>query len=352
MSSISTSAADAQARRELKQELDSFHIHIHQPDDPPLFTPTPQSTMRPVHWRWADLLRLLQRIGNDLKIDSGGHRRTLRLANPGLPYGTTPTFWCSVQYILPGEIAGAHRHTANAMRFIIQGKGAKSTVDGEQYPFNEGDFVLTPTWCMHDHAHEGSQPMIWLDILDISLVRSLHACFFEACKTQTQHVDAVPLRTYLEYGSGLMRPVRPSPNTRRNPLLAYPFEMAHAALERAAGLPSDPYDDTALEYQNPATGGAVTTTMGVRLLRLRPGFQGQARRHAGSKVYHVVRGEGVTVIDGHRFQWNKGDFLSIPPWAFHSSSNSSSTPAIVLEVNDIPLHQAVGYYREEAPAQA
>jgi gentisate 1,2-dioxygenase len=341
---------DADARLALKDELGRHHIHIHQPDDPPLFTRTPQSSMKSVHWRWPDLLRLLQRIGGDLNIDSGGQRRTLRLANPGLPFGTTPTFWCSIQYILPGEVAGAHRHAANAMRFIIQGSGAKSAVDGEQYPFREGDFVLTPTWCWHDHVHEGKEPMIWLDILDISLVRLLHACFFEEHERKMQPVSNTPLRTYLEYGSGLMRPVHPSACSRRNPLLAYPYEMAQSALERAADLASDPFDDTALEYQNPTNGGSVTTTMGVRMLRLRAGFRGKARRHSGSKVYHVVKGEGVTIVDGQRFEWSKGDFISIPPWALHESANNSTDPAVVLEVNDLPALQALGFYREEAPA--
>jgi gentisate 1,2-dioxygenase len=344
---------DAGARRALKEDLARHQIHIHQPDDPPLFTRTPSSTMKPVHWRWSDLVRLLKRIGEDLDIDSGGNRRTLRLANPGLPFGTTPTFWCSIQYILPGEIGGAHRHAANAWRYIIQGNGAKSTVDGEQYAFHEGDVVLTPTWTWHDHVHEGDEPMIWLDVLDISLVRSLHAVFFEPYEQKTQPVGEHPTRTYQEYGSGLMRPVYPAPCDRRNPLLAYPYDVALPAIERAAGLPGNPFDDTALEYQNPIDGGPITSTMGARLLRLRPGFKGKPRRQTGSKVYHVIRGEGVTNVDGERFEWSKGDFISIPPWAQHASSNeSTSEPALLLEVNDLPTIQALGFYREEFPERA
>ena len=343
-----TSMEDAEARRALKEDLAKHQIHIQQPDDPSLFTRTPNSSMRPVHWRWGDLIGLLKKIGADLNIDSGGNRRTIRLANPGLPFGTTPTFWCSIQYILPGEIGGAHRHAANAWRYIIQGNGAKSAVDGEQYPFREGDVVLTPSWTWHDHIHEGAEPMIWLDVLDISLVRSLHAVFFEPHQQQMQPVSNLPTRTYLEYGSGLMRPVYPSPCDRRNPLLAYPFEMASQAIDRAAALPSNRYDDTALEYQNPTNGGSMTSTMGARLIRLRPGFRGAARRHTGSKVYHVIRGEGATIVDGELFEWAKGDFISIPPWALHETANKSpSEPALMLEVNDLPAIEALGFYREE-----
>lgn len=347
MKQISTSHEDASARQSLKDELDSFSIHIHQPNDPPLFTKTPSSTMTPVHWKWVDLIRLLEKIGKELTIDSGGHRRTLRLANPGLPYGTTPTFWCSIQYILPGEIAGAHKHMANAMRFIIQGSGAKSAVDGELYPFGEGDFVLTPTWCMHDHMHEGTEPMIWLDILDISLVRSLHACFFEVADKKQQDVSDQPHLSYQEYGSGLMHPVYPSDIPRQNPLLAYPAQMAKDALERAATLKGNSFDDIALEYVNPKNGGPVTTTMSTRLVRLRRNFSGTTRRHTGSKVYHVVEGSCEIEVSGTTYHCGKNDFLSIPPWAAHSMRNRTDNPVVLFEVNDIPVMKALGFYREE-----
>lgn len=338
---------DAEARRALKAELDSHHIHIHQPDAPPLFSKTPTSPMHAVHWKWADLKRLLVKIGEGLSMDSGGNRRTLRLANPGLPFGTTPTFWCSIQYILPGEHAGAHRHQANAMRFIMQGEGARSAVDGEEYPFGEGDLVLTPNWSWHEHAHDGAEPMIWLDILDISLVRSLHATFFEAHPTGSQELSDNPLSSHQQWGSGLMKPVNPLQYNRRNPQLVYPWQMAKTAIDHAAGLAGDDYDDTALEYQNPVNGGPVTDTLAARMLHMRPGFNGKAQRQTGSKVYHFVQGEGQTKVNGETFSWGPNDFLSIPPWALHEHQVTSATPALVLEINDHPTLQKLGFFRQD-----
>lgn len=338
---------DADARRALKAELDSHHIHIHQPDAPPLFTKTPASSMKPVHWKWADLQRLLVKIGEGLSMDSGGNRRTLRLANPGLPFGTTPTFWCSIQYILPGEHAGAHRHQANAMRFIMEGVGARSAVDGEEYPFGLGDLVLTPNWTWHDHTHDGAEPMIWLDILDISLVRSLHATFFEAHPTGRQELMSNPQSSHQQWGSGLMKPVNPIDYGRSNPQLVYPWQMAQAALERASALPGDPWDDTVLEYQNPTDGSAVTDTLAARLLHMRGGFEGKAQRQTGSKVYLVVSGQGETVVDGETFQWGAKDFLSIPPWALHSHRTVGGEPAVLFEINDHPTLQKLGYFRQD-----
>lgn len=340
--------ADAQARQALKADLARMNCRVHQPDDPPLFTRDPRSTMETVHWRWSDLMPLLERIGQQIAIGSGGQRRTLRLANPGLPYGTTHTMWASIQYILPGEVAEAHRHTASAFRFILKGSGCSTNVDGEQYDMNEGDLVLTPSWTFHDHEHRGDAPMIWLDVLDISLMRSMHGAFFEVFDTETQPTDAIADRSYRQRGSGIMRPPGRGAAPRINPLLAYPAHRALEALDQAAGLEPDPFDDVILEYQNPATGGPAMTPMAMTLQKIRPGFRGKARRHTGSKIYYVVKGRGATIVDGKRYDWGPGDFLTIKPWAWHEHLNDTGEEALLFQVNDTPAMDAVGYYREEA----
>lgn len=341
------SMVDGQARKALKDELARFDCRVHQPDDPPLFTREPRSAMRTVHWRWKDLWPLLERVGEAIAIGSGGQRRTLRLANPGLPYGTTHTFWASIQYILPGEIAEAHRHTANAFRFILKGSGCTTTVDGELYSMQEGDLVLTPSMAWHDHVHHGDEPMIWLDVLDISLSRSLHATFFEPYEQQMQPVAAVPEHSWRAFGSGIMRSPRAVAATGVNPLLVYPQQQAQAALTLAEGLQADPFEDVVLEYQDPVNGGPAMKTMGMSLLKLRPGFEGQARRHTGSKLYCVLRGQGSTLIEGQRYDWSSGDFLAIAPWAWHQHINQTTQEAVLFEVDDTPAMKALGYYREE-----
>ncbi|HSW19589.1 MAG TPA: cupin domain-containing protein [Ramlibacter sp.] len=344
---------DEAARRALKADLARFNCRVAQPDDPPLFTRQPNSAAQTVLWRWTDLEPLLDRLGQELAIGSGGQRRTLRLHNPGLPYGTTPTFWASIQVILPGEVAQAHRHSANAFRFIMKGRGATTTVNGERYPMNEGDLVLTPGMMWHDHEYHGREPMVWLDVLDISLMRSLHATFFEPGHEDKQPLAAAPDRSEREWGSGLMSPPGALAGAAVNPLLVYPHAMADAALGRAAALPSDGVDDTVLEYRNPATGGPAMRTMGMRLQRLRPGFRGKARRHTGSKLYYVVRGAGATTVDGQDYNWTQGDFLTIAPWAWHAHANrSGSADAVLFQVNDFPTLSALGFHAEETQDQA
>ena len=357
MGADETMMTDAAARHALKEDLARNHCRIAQPEDPPLFTREPNSPSVSSHWRWSELEPLLERIGREVDLASGGPRRTLRLQDPGLPYGTTPTMWASIQVILPGEVATAHRHTANAFRFIMHGTGAWTTVDGESYPMNEGDLVLTPTQCWHDHVHRGDAPMIWLDMLDISLMRAMHATFFEGYPHSVQPLLEVPDASWRTYGSGLLRPPGVAGTgaisaAGFNPLLAYPARVTDEALAQARGLPADPCDDVVLAYVDPRNGGPVMKTVDCRAQVLRPGFRGRARRQVGSKIYYVVDGSGTTIVNDRRFDWSKGDFFTIAPWAWHEHSNPHGGDARLFQVSDAPALKALGYYREEVRAEA
>jgi gentisate 1,2-dioxygenase len=341
------SMADAQARRLLKEDLARFNCRVHQPDEPPLFTREPQPDAQTVLWRWSDINPLLERLGEQIDLAAAGPRRTLRLQNPGLPYGTTFSFWASIQVILPGEVATCHRHSASAFRFVMRGSGAKTTVNGECYPMREGDLVLTPASSWHDHVHEGTEPMIWLDVLDISLMRMMRATFFEPYDKPVQDLSEIPDSSWRAFGSGLMRPPRRHAADAENPLFAYPRELAEAALREAAGLPADPHEDVILEYQNPVTGGPAMLTMAMCLQTLRAGVHTRARRQTGSKLYYVVRGRGRSIVQGQDYEWSAGDFLTIAPWAWHEHVNENTEDAMLFQVNDSPALRALGYYREE-----
>lgn len=342
-------AENGEAREALRADLKALNLAIHQPSDPPLFTKVPKPAMQPVHWKAADIAAFLDRIGEQIKLSAGGVRRTLRLANPGIDYGTTPTFWASIQYILPGEIATPHRHTASALRFIMQGDGADTIVDGEKYQMNMGDLVFTPSMTWHDHEHKGDKPMVWLDVLDVTLVRNLEAVFFEGSDAQRQETNKLPDATFREFGSGIMRPVKPQHRMFDNPLLVYPAERAEEAVMQAAGLDPDPHDDTILEYINPVNGQPASRTVGTLMQRLRPGIKLKPHRHTGSSVTYVLRGNGRTVVDGQVFDWGKGDFIAIPPWAEHSHENlSQDEDCLMFQVNDFPVLKALGLWREEA----
>lgn len=94
------------------------------------------------------------------------------------PY-TTDTLYAGLQLILPGETAPAHRHRGFALRFIIEGDRGFTAVEGQKVYMKKGDLILTPSWHWHDHGHEGQEPMIWLDGLDIPLLQTIPINFAE-----------------------------------------------------------------------------------------------------------------------------------------------------------------------------
>jgi gentisate 1,2-dioxygenase len=305
-----------------------------------LLTPTPQGKARPCLWRYADLRPHLLRAG-ELVSTREAERRVLMLLNPGLAgvAAATPTLFAGMQLILPGEIARAHRHSPSALRIIVEGHGAYTAVDGERCFMDPGDLILTPSWSWHDHGNATSEPMIWLDGLDLPMVGALE-------QYGVTKPDDVSTRLYHQPG---LRPASEQGDKPHSPLLNYKWARTSEALAALPESAATPYDDLLLHYTNPYTGGPVLPTMGCTAQLLRPGVHTQAHRHASSSVYLVIAGTGCSVIDGQRFDWEPGDVFAIPSWACHEHANASQTEAAALfAFTDTPVMQALGLYREEA----
>lgn len=304
----------------------------------------------PFAWRWADAQPLVMRSGDIVTPDRDVERRVLRLANPGLDHGTTHTISAALQLLLPGENAPAHRHTPTAIRWVLQGQGAYTTVEGDKCYMEPGDLVLTPSWTWHDHNNEGAEPMIWLDGLDTPLVNNLEATFYEQYPEDQQPIIGVG-ESERKYASGALRPAWEEAGTPYSPLWHYKWARTHEALRRLAQVDASPFDDVAMEFSDPATGGPVLKTMACWIQLLRPGVRTKAHRHTSSAVYQVFRGHGHSVINGRQFDWAEGDFLVVPAWAWHEHANAGDSEAILFSIQDIPVMKALSLYREEPYAE-
>ena len=169
-------------------ELDRLYDDFARENLTPLWTqlddlmPTsPRSAALPHVWRWDTLYPLAQRAGDLVPVGRGGERRAIALANPGLP-GTayaTPTLWAAIQYLGPRETAPEHRHSQNAFRFVVEGEGVWTVVNGDPVAMRRGDFLLTPGWNFHGHHNDTDRPMAWIDGLDIPFAHGIDTGFFE-----------------------------------------------------------------------------------------------------------------------------------------------------------------------------
>jgi gentisate 1,2-dioxygenase len=320
----------------------------------------PRVAMRPHVWRGSDVSRILLRAGELIRHGDAAERRTIRLVNPGLTaqHCATHTLAAAVQLVRPGEVAPAHRHTPVATRFLIKGEGAFTTVEGERCTMGPGDLVLTPRWTWHHHGNDGAEPAMWMDGLDFPLAILLNAVFYEPypdpIQPETEPVDGSLDR----YGVGLRAPIMPAgvDQTARPPqpppLLTYRWDATYAALQRAANATPNPYDDVVLEYTDPRTGGHVSPTLACWIQMLRPGVHTRSHRHTSSVVYHVFRGQGYSIVDGERLDWQEGDFFAIPTWAWHEHASAGNDEAILYSITDLPTLEALDLYREESANEA
>jgi len=335
---------------EMYQEMERSHIKPLWTAEAKILPRIPQPRAVPWLWKWPQLHGLAKRAGDLVTIERGGDRRALGLANPGLegqPF-TTPTLWAAVQWLNGREVEPAHRHSAQAVRLMIEGKGAYSTVEGDKIYLERGDFAINPPMAWHDHGSEADTPAVWMDGLDIPLNNYLNASFFETSENDRQDVTAVIDASVLKYGAGQLRPAWEEPVQHYSPISTYKWAATERALTNLAKVDASPFDDVALEYTNPHTGRSVMDTIAAWIQMLRPGVHTKAHRQVNSSVYHVFEGKGATIIGGVRFEWEAGDFFVIPSWACHEHLNSSSSErAILFSIQDTPVMKALGKYREE-----
>lgn len=302
--------------------------------------PRPQTV--PWLWKWNTLLPLAERAGEIITVKRGGDRRVLALANPGLggqPY-TSSTLWAAIQYLGPQESAPAHRHTPSAIRFVMQGQGVWTTVNGDSCEMRPGDLILTPNWAWHDHHNEGDQPMVWFDGLDLPFVGAMEAVFFENHPDQRQPITGQN-ESQRRFGGRAMRAHEETP-TAYSPLLRYPWEETDRAL--ADLLASDGGPMVTLEYANPLNGRPAIPTFSSEMHRVASGGKTRPWRKVGSSVYVVYRGNGSTIVNGQRFDWEPGDIFVTPSWAI--VEHHASEQADLFSISDRPILEALHLYRE------
>lgn len=312
-----------------------------------LLTATPAVRSVPFRWSAKQLRALGERAGQLVPIDRGGDRRVLACANPGLegaPYAVS-TLWAAVQYLGPLEVAPAHRHTPAALRFVLEGEGVWTLVDGDPLAMSAGDLILTPSWSFHEHHNTVDRPMLWMDVLDLPVVAALEAVFFEEGPTEeVERLTSPVSHSERVYGNpGLLPPPGQRVQPRHSPLLAYRWRETDQALTRR--LESSGADFATLTYVDPTRGTDVMPTMRCEAHRVVAGSRTPLLRQTGSRVATVFRGSGVAVVGEHRFDVAPGDILAIPSWTPWRLEAEDALD--VFSTSDAPVLEALGLYRQE-----
>lgn len=314
-----------------------------------LVTPEPVSPAVPWRWTFGEVRDFLLRAGDIISAEQA-ERRVLIMENPGIPgqSAITPSLYAGLQLILPGEVAPCHRHTQNALRFVMEGSGAFTALDGEKAVMEPFDLVLTPSGQWHDHGNQTDQPMIWLDGLDIPTVRLFDASFAERLDVAAHPETAPPGDTLTRYGQN-MRPMRGSAADRRpanRPLFHYRHADWRPALDALAGSADiDAHLGHALEFLNPADGGAVLSTISAHVRKLPAGFETRPRRSTDGTVFVVVEGEGTLLLGDKELPLAPRDIVVVPSWSTHQFQARSDL--VLFAYSDKASQQKLDLYREQ-----
>ena len=319
----------------------------------------PARQTRPTHWRYQGIRPLLMRAGELTPIEKA-ERRVLVLANPGLGLErlqASPAIYLGMQLLLPGEIAPSHRHTPNAVRMVVEGEGAYTTVDGRKCPMARGDLILTPTGMWHEHGHEGDAPVVWLDVLDLPVVVYLEASYH----VNGPHQDPLPLDAQAGLArSGLLPTQAFERRDDPYPMLRYAYQDTLAALRSLAT--ARPLGEAVLmSFVNPQTGRDVQNILGFHALMLRAGETVRLPARSPASVFHLIEGRArVQVQMPHAsgsfagdvandvapdFLLEPADTCCAPGYCAVELTNPSATQdAVLFLADESPLHRKLGLY--------
>ncbi len=330
----------------------AFYDKISQHDMTPLWeilkdlvAKEPRTQAAPAIWHFDTVKPMVEESGGLLTAQEA-ERRVLVLENPALRGQSriTNTLYAGLQLILPGEIAGAHRHTASAIRLILDGEGAYTQVDGEKTIMKYGDFVLTPNWTAHDHGNESKQPMIWLDVLDVPTVNFFETAFAEHLDDAVQNTARVDNDSLWRYGSGVL-PDGTDTAMIRSPIINYAYDRVRPILDRLkrTGDP-DRHHGYRLRYANPFNGGWSSPTMGANLSLLPANFRTETYRSTDATIFVCLEGKGATRVGNETLEWGPRDVFVAPTW--HPYSHRVEGETVLFSISDRPAQEALGIWRE------
>jgi gentisate 1,2-dioxygenase len=310
----------------------------------------PVTPCKPALWKYAEARPHLMEAGK-LITAKEAVRRVLILENPGMRGQSciTQSLYAGLQLILPGEIAPSHRHSQSALRFVVEGNGAYTAVDGERTTMHPGDFIITPSWTWHDHGNpaelRGCEPVVWLDGLDIRIVQAFGAQFQETYYEEVQPVTRTEGSSSARFGANLAPLGAVPPFGKTSPIFNYPYARSREAL---AGLAKDGEPDAChgwkMQFVNPMSGGPAMPTIGAFIQLLPKGLRTQPYRSTDGTVYCVVEGRGRARIGGESFDFSPRDVFVVPSW--HPLSLEADAETVLFSFSDRPAQQALGLWRE------
>lgn len=336
----------------IQQEREAFYQRADTQALAPLWTrlkslvpQAPATVGVPHRWGYDEVRHYVMESAQHISAKEA-ERRVMILENPALKGSSqiTHSLYAGLQLLVPGEIAPAHRHTQSALRFIVEGSGAYTAVDGEKTMMTPGDFVITPSWTWHHHGNDGDQPMVWLDCLDIPMAMFFNSTFREDHRADEAAITRPTGDALARYGQGLL-PVGHIKTSLNSPVFNYPYARTREALAALAkaGAP-DPHHGYLLRYVNPLDGGWAMPTISTMIRLLPTGSETKPYRSTDGAVFIVVEGEGELHVNDRRLALKPHDVVTVPGWLPYTLH--ATHELVLFQVSDRVAQEKLGFFRE------
>ena len=340
-------------KHNIEAAREEFYDRISKHDMAPLWkvmknvvTKEPVTRVAPHVWHYDDVKRLVMESGGLITAEEAT-RRVLILENPAMrgESKATNTLFAGIQMILPGEIAPAHRHVSSAIRFVLDGEGAYTAVEGEKAFMSPGDFVITANWAPHDHGNPSKKPMLWLDVLDFPAVNFFEASFADYPDASMQNTTRDDGNSEAFYATGVLPDGAPT-RLNRSPVINYTYARTRPILDRLRKAGDiDKSHGFRVHYVNPVNGGPVLPTMGASLALFPKGFKGDKYRSTDGTIFVCTEGGGTTTVEDKVLEWGVNDVFVVPPWKRYSHHVGKDT--VLFSISDRPAQEALGIWRED-----
>jgi gentisate 1,2-dioxygenase len=347
-------AATVHPKHNVTGNRQAYYDKISKKDLTPLWevlrdvvTKEPKSKCVPNVWKFDDIKGLMLEAGDVITAEEA-ERRVLVLENPALrgQSRVTNSLFAGIQLIMPGETAEAHKHVSSAIRFVLEGEGAYTAVEGERANMVRGDFILTPNWAPHDHGNPGKEPVMWLDVLDMPTVNHFETSFMEHFDEKAQNTNRGDGDSLERYGSGVLPDGTMDTFVKRSPIVNYTYARTRPIVERLMKAGDiDPVHGARVRYSNPVTGGHVMATMGAYLAMFPKGFKGKDYQSTDGAIFVCVEGHGSTKVGDKVLEWGPNDVFTVPSW--HKYVHDVKDQAVLFSISDKPAQEALGLWREK-----
>lgn len=298
-------------------------------------------------WRWNDMRPLIELAFQETSPQAV-QRRVLQMLSPAAKSlsdeHTCGNVLAAYQCLLPGETARPHRHTMNALRFMLEGSGVITLVDGKECPMEFGDLVLTPGMTWHEHRHDGSEPVVWLDVLDVPLHMYMGSVVFQPGPIAEPPVTMPDAA----FACANVAPQVTLGRTDHSPVFRYPYANVVGALRHA---PKSADGVRRVRYINPLNGQGALALLEASMMQIDADTASLPMRSNANLVVAVVEGEGESQVGDQCIRWSARDVFTVPQhnWASHRAFGQD---ARLFVVSDADAMQRLNLLREELGAAA